>query len=408
MARSRIAVYLFQRKRKMGGEGAGREVLYYLVRWRSASGIERSMSLGKCSEITRVEAKKQRAIKEDEINRDVADRIPDIDESMTLGELLAFYPANRARGDAAVSYQALKDFRPLSAGTLRSHCMVIRYLIEHFGESCKLEKLTEADVLIWHRSLYDGKLSGARAAGWGSKDDPDKRLSTNSIRSHTRSIKAVFRWAMRRKLIRVDPFEGLIGSGVPGKRSPYVPMADYEALCEVAPEPWRVLFSLCRLAGLRRDEALTLPWDGTAEDREGQEWRVGVKWPAVGADGKKRRGRLLVCSTKTHRYREVPIVDDLLLILEKAHLRAPSDTGRICAPISSNNLPREIQKFMRQAGLDEWIKPYQALRASRVNDWKNDGHIPESTMLSWIGHSKEVSRENYQAPTDEEFDRAVA
>ena len=157
MARSRIAVYLFQRKRKMGGEGAGREVLYYLVRWRSASGIERSVSLGKCSEITRVEAKKQRAIKEDEINRDVADRIPDIDESMTLGELLAFYPANRARGDAAVIYQAvLPKGDKLKEGPLKDR-------IEGVGEERATHTAAHPEVIA--TSARDGSgIPALRAA----------------------------------------------------------------------------------------------------------------------------------------------------------------------------------------------------------------------------------------------------
>ena len=74
------------------------------------------------------------------------------------------------------------------------------------------------------------------------------------------------------------------------------------------------------------------------------------------------------------------------------------------APITTNNLERDLRKFCGAAGVELWKKPYQALRSSCENDWKANPEIAEATYCKWTGHSPEVSREHYVSPQDSEFD----
>ena len=105
-------MYLIERKRRMKA-GA---VAYFLLRWRGSDGKERTDSLGRCSELTKAEAKAARARMEEEVN---AGRVPSKRDGMTLGTFRAFYRENRARGDAPKVRRTSKRYVKLAASTLR-------------------------------------------------------------------------------------------------------------------------------------------------------------------------------------------------------------------------------------------------------------------------------------------------
>ena len=115
-----------------------------------------------------------------------------------------------------------------------------------------------------------------------------------------------------------------------------------------------------------------------------------------------RRRICLVGRNKTKRiYREVPIAPRLYRILLRAHEAAQAGQVAVCC-VLTNNLTRDAAERMKAAGLKPWSKPYQALRSSCENDWKEKG-VAEPTYCCWIGHGAKVSRDHYVSPTENEF-----
>ena len=116
-------------------------------------------SLGRCSGMTKAQAKAARAKQEEAAN---GEGIPSKRDGMTLGAFRPFYWENRARGDAPKTRRTSKRYAKLSEGSLSEHDMAIRYLVEHFGERCRLDDIDELAAEGWHTALANGKLSGAR------------------------------------------------------------------------------------------------------------------------------------------------------------------------------------------------------------------------------------------------------
>jgi len=158
------------------------------------------------------------------------------------------------------------------------------------------------------------------------------------------------------------------------------------------------LVGLCRLAGLRRGEALEFVWSGRAVDRDGAERWVGVDFG---------RCRLCIVAVKTGKYREVPIVPMLWCILAEQAEAMPGETLVVpCRQVSRNNLRARLLAIIKRAGLKRWPKLFQTLRSSCENQWKTEG-IAEATYSVWLGHSIEVSRKHYVQPLESEFDNVT-
>src|SRR6185503_17204673 len=101
-------------------------------------------------------------------------------------------------------------------------------------------------------------------------------------------------------------------------------------------------------------------------------------------------------SSRTKSYRIVPMSPRLHDILLDAYSEAAEGQRSVCG-LSENNLTRNGVKHVKAAGLKPWKKLYQSLRSSCENDWKIAG-IAGDTYAKWMGHSLEVSSENYAAP----------
>jgi integrase len=260
--------------------------------------------------------------------------------------------------------------------------------VHHFGEDRLIDGISPVDAEGFLDALEAGKLAGAReeaARGYS--------LGEQAVRHHIRNSKAIFTWAHAFRLVSSNPFAEYCGTPLPSKPNHYVSIEVFEALLAEAPSPgWRALFALCRLAGLRRGEALKLPWSGTMQDREGAERWVGVDW---------EHHRLCIVAVKTRIYREVPIGPRLHEILFEIRPREVNDHVSICG-LSGNNLTRLGEKTAKAAGLEPWPKFYQAMRSSCENDWKQQG-LAEPTYAAWLGHSPTVSRKHYVSPTEAEF-----
>ena len=74
---------------------------------------------------------------------------------------------------------------------------------------------------------------------------------------------------------------------------------------------------------------------------------------------------------------------------------------------SSNvNLRTGLEKILKRAGVPQWPKLFQNLRASRETELMASG-IPAHVIHAWLGNSREVAEDHYLMVTDTDFEKAV-
>jgi integrase len=148
-----------------------------------------------------------------------------------------------------------------------------------------------------------------------------------------------------------------------------------------------MLISLCRLGGLRRGEALELPWSA-------------VNWSSR---------TLTVYASKTERHggnkRIVPIQPKLLALLMEAKGNTRPAEDLICAGVSRHCLWRNFQVIRRHAGLPRWADAYQVMRRNCETDWAQ--HFPQYAVSEWIGHDITVSAAHYLTVPEELYQKVT-
>ena len=208
-------------------------------------------------------------------------------------------------------------------------------------------------------------------------------MSETTVCGHVRTAKVIFNRAAERDLIPFSPFDRLKGNApMPDiHKRHYVSREDLKKILEACPDAsWRALFALCRLAGLRRGEAIAMPWSA-------------VDWNAKRLNVKdEKRGKIRIPPIDPPK---LPCDPSLNTILLEAFEEAEPGEDRLWrrSVRSRGNLYRDAQVIIERAGLKSWAKTFQALRASCDTDMKQV--YPEYVVDLCIGHSQKVSREHY-------------
>lgn len=359
----------------------------WICRW-YAGGKRGSKTLGKVKDIPKREAEAQRKELEDSFTK--GEQSPIKVKGMSLKQFADMYPDRRRKASANKGY--LKDAPKLSESTIELHDMALRYLLEYFKETKTINSISLEEADGWADALAANKLTAAR-----NGSNRDKPLSQETIRKHLRTVCAIFNYALLFKIVQHNPFSKFDKNPLDHDPNPYVTLKDFRKLYRAAEtQEAKLMLALCRLGGLRREAARTLPWSGYATDSNGRKHLIGVDW-------EKRRIRVIGNHKKKglRKFREVPIRPLLYRILLKAYNNAEPGAVSI-TQLSPNNLTKLAQKITKKAGLSEIPKFYQSLRSSCENDWKIKGHA-EVTYCRWAGHNPEVSRRHYVTPTDQEF-----
>jgi integrase len=276
---------------------------------------------------------------------------------------------------------------------MQQHQNVLSWMQYWFGEHRQADGITPQEAREWIEAIYAGKLAHLRK--WKMRGDTDKPPSETTVRKMIRDVQTIYNWAEKRGVVSTNPFSELNGQAPQPEPNAYISAQAVEAVCEqCTSESLAMLFRLCRYAGLRRGEAMTLPWSGKHQDGQGRVRWVGVDW---------QRRRLCLVAPKTGRYRETPICPELFSPLAWLawNPEPPADDPRI-VKCAANNVLRRAKRAILWAGYCPWPKPFQALRSSCENDWKKLG-IAEATYCQWLGHHPVVSRMNYVAAIDDEF-----
>jgi hypothetical protein len=239
-----------------------------------------------------------------------------------------------------------------------------------FGADRDLRTITRGEAKDWHRHLR-------------------KTLAAATVATHTKKARQIFDDAADRRLIRDNPFKSVkAGRQDNPDRQQYVPAASIVQVCGACPDlEWQLIFRLARFGGLRiPSELLPLKW-------------AHVDW---------QLHRMLIHSPKTEHCgkasRWVPISPMLFPCLRDAFEAAPEGSVHVIRLHRGENLRTTAQKIIRRAGLAQWPRLFQNLRASMETDWTTDH--PLHVACQWAGNSAVVAKRHYLMVKEEEFAKA--
>ncbi len=262
------------------------------------------------------------------------------------------------------------DLRPR---TLMLHELTVEYLSAYYGSDIRIDNITRARASDWQVALAKGNLMR-------------KKPAEATVCLHIRNAKVIFNRAVRDDLLLFNPFDRLKGmAATPDKNWKHVTRDELHQLFAGCPsQSWRLLLSLCRLAGLRQGEALNLTWSA-------------IDW---------ENHRLEVIAGKTGRRRIVPIDPELYNMLLKA-FSAASDREKLIIPGNSivrPNLWRDFGVICTRAGLERWSDWCHVLRKSCETDWAQK--FPQYVVSTWSGHSIDVSAQYYLQVPEQLYKKA--
>jgi len=263
-----------------------------------------------------------------------------------------------------------------SPGTRTNYRQAKGYLVEFFGATRPMDRITQGDAEDFRLDLLT-------------------RLSDNTARRVCGRAKQFFAAAVRHKLIIENPFAGMKCSIIENReRDRFISRDEAAKVLEACPDAqWRLLFALSRFGGLRcPSEHLLLRW----EDVNWELARMTVHSPKTARKGKPTR--------------IVPIFPELRRYLQDVW-EMPETTGTVYVITryrdSNANLRTQLERIIRRAGLEPWEKPFQNLRATRATELVSQGW-PEFKVCEWLGHTEAVAKKHYWQVTDEDYRRAAA
>lgn len=264
------------------------------------------------------------------------------------------------------------------------------------AEYYQLKPNTQSSKRQARRRFFEFVDPGTRVDAFGKRDAIafvawlDRRVREATRAGTIRDVRRVFNWAIKNDVVQANPFSAVQRGSFKNKsREYYVPLEDYQKLLDACPDQvWRAALALYRIGGLRLAEALSLTW-------------ADVDFP---------RGRLLVHSPKTERYRGresrvVPLFPALRVELEKLWDATPEYSSPYVIATNRTTIRKHVEKIVFFAGLNRWERLIQNLRSSRAIEIEREfGALAEA---EWIGHSPTTARDHYLHVLDEDFSRAV-
>ena len=308
----------------------------------------------------------------------------------SLEELVPAFIKSRA---ATVSEQTVEVWR-------QSELSLYRF----FGGDRRVDTITHKDAESFRSWLVsDGMLK--KQGG----------LKPTTVWKRLQHVVAFFKWMVKNKDITESPFEGMSMSPAPDEdRNEYIEEDFIYRVMAVAPDAeWRLIIALWRFAGLRgSSEPLLLRWQDISLDQN----------------------KMTIHAKKTKRYegkgtRVIPIfpelVEPLLAARKEAnendvyvitkhaprYLKKVADRSKL-GKISAN-LGTIFSKFVRRAGVKEWSKVINNIRASWISDLLDgkyqtpDQQFGIQVIAEWAGNSPKVILRYYGRVRHQVFDQVT-
>jgi len=267
----------------------------------------------------------------------------------------------------------------VSRGTRIIYRQVEADLIGYFGADRPLDAIGPGDAedfSIWLRT---------------ARRPP---LSEGTARRRCGMARHFFRAAIKRRLLRDNPFAGVKAGKFTEPRFHFVRTETALAVMDALPSPaWRLAFALARWGGLRvPSEVAALTWGD-------------VSW---------ERGRFTVHARKTAKHagkavRVVPIFPELAGPFREAFEAAEAGAVHCCpqypASTANQHYRKRILQALARAGVEPWPKLFVNLRATRATELVEQ--FPAHVAAAWLGHSPEIARKHYLSVTEAHFARAA-
>lgn len=340
--------------------------IYWTLRWYGSDGKRLRENIGLVGKMSKGKAEKARQKKITEIGQNPAHR--NMDKGCSLSEYLRFY------------FEARKT--ELAPSTFYMHEVTGRYLVEFYGASRSIGQITRADARAFKTALASGKLK--------PQYKKIEALKPASVEKNIRNARTIFGIAAKDDVILFNPFDRLSETVKVDQNWHWISPAEYKQLIAYAKPRLRLIISLCRLAGLRRDEAVNLEW---AEI----DWAKNRLQIIAKQDGSWQ--------PKDKDSRIVPIDPELQNILLTAY-EAAEDGQRCIVTGFTGKLWRDFQTLFNQSGVQRYAKPYHSLRKSCITDWA--GKYPMHVVKEWAGHADiSTTAKYYLQVSESEFDKAA-
>ena len=204
--------------------------------------------------------------------------------------------------------------------------------------------------------------------------------SLSTRRTYVATTKRVLKDAVKRELIKVNPFEAESGA-IPAnpERSRFITREVVSRVMDFCDPELQLVVALSRYAGLRiPSECNDLEWDD-------------VIWG----------DRLVIRKHKT-KPRAVPLFPELVPYLQRAFEAAePGATQVIVNKSASYRLAHAIKR----SGVEPWPRQFHNMRASRQTELTEQ--YPDHVVCTWLGNSKKIAEAHYLQVTDAHFEQAA-
>lgn len=213
----------------------------------------------------------------------------------------------------------------------------------------------------------------------------ERLVSPNTIAHELDTLRAMFYWALRRKLVIENPLAGYVTPAAPTKVDPPLTEEQVARVIESARPPlWRLMLVVALETGMRRDE-----------------WRL-LTHSEVNINAS--RISLPANRTKEAQPKRIPLSDLALAAIQAAPrmddgpyvFPSPLGTG---GPASETTVDTWWRNTLTRAGL-----PHRRLHSTRgtfatISAMKK--RVPIAMLMRWLGHSSKDVHDHYVQLTDD-------
>lgn len=292
--------------------------------------------------------------------------------------------------------------------TLKCRQGTYNNLIRYFGEDRPLHKITAQDADYFYEWMQEeSRVIGKKTS-----------LKPGTYQRRIKTVKAVFRLAVRYKWIDENPFEHIKGgSSTDTTRFFFVEPEIARKVYNACPNPyWRLVWAFARYGGLRmRSEFPLIRWQDIQWDNR----KIVIREP-------KKTGR-----DEEFHTRIMPMFPELHAVLNEAwELSEPGDvyitdfytrSQRTRAiswkgkkiPSKCNLVLRDgswnptttLRKIIISAGIVPWEKLLQNCRSTRETELVHT--FPIQDVTAWIGNSPKIAMKHYLQVTESSFQSAA-
>ena len=254
-------------------------------------------------------------------------------------------------------------------------------LVAHFGADRVFENITVGDAKEFRTWMRD-----------------NRKIATTTANKMISVCRQFFGYAIDFEWITKNPF---VDKSLPTTvrsnkaRQTYISRETTFQVIDACPSAeWRLLVAMARFGGVRMpSEVKHLRWDH-------------VYWD---------QNRMMITSPKTEHHegketRIIPLFPELVIYLNELWDACAGEPADYVFSESYRkdgvNLRTQLERIIGRAGLKQWPKLWNNLRASCETDLmrKHPAHV----VYGWMGNSERVAAEHYLQITDEDFETACA